>query len=122
MSHPSHKTPTQLQADPLATWLKIKELLRPRIPADEFRLWLMPAQLMKVMGGDTLLIALPRNGKAVYKAMARKKMLQTAAERNGFGLTYCMFPEEWEIERMQERYPNSGMLQAMIELKEACVG
>jgi hypothetical protein len=64
----------------VATWLSIKQKLRRRMPADEWKLWVLPARLLYVAPAnplwvsrgdrDTLVIALPRSGRAIYKAPA----------------------------------------------------
>jgi hypothetical protein len=122
---PDYNTPTQLHAlgvaanqgtvmleRGIATFLALKDVLRTKLPAEEWNLWVFPLRLLYVspadprMSGcafDTLIIALPRNGRAVWKANMRKDLVRRICLNANYHVFYVMAPDEYEQHRAIER-------------------
>jgi hypothetical protein len=96
----------------IATFLALKDVLRTKLPFDEWELWVFPARLLAVspadprMAGcdlDTLVMALPRNGRAAWKAQARKDLVRSICLRANYHIIFVMAPADYEMERLTER-------------------
>lgn len=97
----------------IATWLALKDVLRTKLSIEEWELWVFPARLLAVspadprMAGcalDTLVIALPRNGRAAWKAQARKDLVRSICLRANYHIFFTMAPADYEQERIVERF------------------
>ncbi|HEX3091608.1 MAG TPA: hypothetical protein VHW72_03230 [Candidatus Angelobacter sp.] len=96
----------------IATWLALKDVLRTKLPVDEWELWVFPARLLAVspacpgMSGcalDTLIVALPRNGRAVWKANMRKDLVRRICLNANYHIFFVMAPADYEQARAIER-------------------
>jgi hypothetical protein len=96
----------------IATWLALKDVLRTKLSIEEWELWVFPARLLAVSPADpslagcaldTLVIALPRNGRAVWKAQARKDLVRRICLRSNYHVIFVMAPADYELERLEER-------------------
>jgi hypothetical protein len=102
----------------LKTWLTLKEqTLKSHIDQKEWKLWARPAYLVKLLGGSTLLIALPPNGRIIEAATARLPLLRELARDNGYGLNLTRYPDEYERERLGKEHP--GFYAAMFGNKSS---
>lgn len=98
-------------AGAVTTWLFIKQELRKRLPADEWKLWVFPARLLHVspanprMAGcalDTLIIALPRSGRAVWKCNGRKNLVRHICLQSQYHIFFTMMPDDYDQARAIE--------------------
>jgi hypothetical protein len=96
----------------IATWLALKDVLRTKLSMEEWELWVFPARLLAISPADprlagcaldTLVIALPRNGRAVWKAQARKDLVRRICLRSNYHVIFVMAPADYELERLEER-------------------
>lgn len=96
----------------VTTWLFIKHELRKRLPAEEWKLWVFPARLLHVspakpwMSGcalDTLIIALPRSGRAVWKCQGRKNLVRHICLQLQYHIFFTMMPDDYDQARIVER-------------------
>src|SRR5882672_3033777 len=88
---------------PDAAWSAIKDELRRRLGKSAER-WLEPARLLRVLGGDTLLIALPPKGKIIFAALHHKKLLQHLSRQLGLGAVLTIYPDDWQVHQLKERF------------------
>lgn len=101
-------------AEAISAWLLIKNELRRRMPADEWKLWVFPARLLSVAPAnpqwvargdrDTLVIALPRSGRAIYKARGREALVRTMCGKAGFNHFFTVAPDDYDAMRLKERF------------------
>ena len=89
----------------LKTWLAIKQALEQQLPLEEFKLWVRPAYLLKVMPGNSLLIALPPNSRIAEQARARLPALRELAQSMGYAVNLTRYPDEFQREEIAIRYP-----------------
>ena len=91
----------------LKSWLSLKEhVLKDRLDPDEWKLWVRPAYLLKLMAGSTLLIALPPNQRIMEAARERLPLLRELAGYQGYHLTLTRYPDGYERERLKNEYPD----------------
>lgn len=98
----------------VTTWLGIKQELRKRMPADEWKLWVSPTRLLSVAPAnplwvargdrDTLVIALPRSGRAIFKARGREALVRTMCGKAGFNHFFTVAPDDYDVMRLKERF------------------
>lgn len=95
----------------ILTWLFIKAEMRKRIPRDEWELWVRPARLLHISesaqlgSGRTLpcfIVALPRNGKAVFKFNGRRKLISKMCNDAGYEFCPTIEPDEYQNSRVAE--------------------
>jgi hypothetical protein len=104
-------TATCMNERGVATWLALKDVLRTKLPIAEWELWVFPARLLAVspadprMAGcalDTLVVALPRSGRAVWKARARRDLVRQVCLRANYHVYFTMAPADYELERLEQ--------------------
>ena len=91
-------------ANAIATWLEIKEKMRRRMSAAEWDLAIRPARLWRAVG-DALIVALPANGRAIYKFLGYRPTLQHYALQAGFGV--CVTVDDGTIQFLEPEPPAS---------------
>lgn len=96
----------------LKAWLGLKDEMRNHLSAEEWDLWVRPALLHRVIWGgnncdgiDTLLIALPANGRIMHAAVERRPLLRRLAGERGYSLGMTTYPDDYELDRMRREYP-----------------
>ena len=86
-------------------WLSIKSVLKLQLPEVQFRLWVRPMYLLKVMERQ-LLLALPPNRAMMDAARTHLHMLQEQARKLGYdGCSLTRYPTDYERERLEKEYP-----------------
>jgi hypothetical protein len=91
----------------LNDWLTCKNQLRTKLSDAEWKLWVRPALLLRLLSDRTLLIALPPNRKIMTAAKARQPELNQAVIALGYsGLGFTRYPDEDDRERLRGEYPN----------------
>lgn len=111
---------------PLDVWIAIKTVLRRELGELEWEMWIQHARLWRVMGGDTLGVLVPRNGKAAYGSLRHMRRVRRLGARMGFGvmLTVAHDPGYQQIQReaivaMDEDDPRKWQLQLKWETQQA---
>jgi len=91
----------------LNDWLQIKSKLEKQLPEEQFKLWLRPMYLLKVMSGRVLLLALPPNGRIVEAARFHQEELLKLVREAGYS-SFCLrrYPDNYERERLRKEHPD----------------
>jgi hypothetical protein len=90
----------------LKAWLWIKTELQKQLPEQEWRLWVRPAYLLKVLSGSTLLVALPPSGRIIEAAQIRAPdVLAVIARECGYVVKFTRYPDGYDRERLRAEYP-----------------
>ncbi len=87
----------------LKNFLAVKDHLKKILPPKEWSLWVRPLRLLKVMSGNTLLIAIPPNGRIIHAAKAGLPQLCALL---GCPAVLTRYPDEYEHQRMKSEYPD----------------
>jgi hypothetical protein len=82
----SADVPISTALAPLDVWTAIKIVLRRELGEREYEMWIQHARLWRVMGGDTLGVLMPRNGRAIYGVNRHIKRVRRLAARMMFGV------------------------------------
>jgi len=84
---------------PLDVWIAIKTVLRRELGEREWEMWIQHARLWRVMGGDTLGVLMPRNGRAIFGVNRYIKRVRQLAAKMMFGV--IISPEtNWEFREL----------------------
>ena len=86
---PDPRTKDQHARGALKVWLTVKEKLRREIPEEEWKLWVRPTYLFRVMSGSQLLLVMPPNNAIITAANNRKTMLRVRLAEHGLRLWLC---------------------------------
>lgn len=89
----------------LATWLEIKKTLRNRLGKQQWDLWIREARLLWLLGGELLLIAVPRSGRKIYAAQGHLKTMRHLAADHDLALSLTVYPDDYDWIRLIERTP-----------------
>jgi hypothetical protein len=91
----------------LNDWLQIKSKLEKQLPEDQFKLWLRPMYLLKVMSGRVLLLSLPPNGRIVEAARFHQEELLKLVREAGYS-SFCLtrYPDNYEREWLRKEHPD----------------
>ena len=91
----------------MSDWLKCKDDLKSELTDAEWRLWVRPAYLLKVLSGKVMLIALPPSNKITKAAQARKQVLNEIVKARGYsGASLTRYPDDHDRERLRVEYPH----------------
>ena len=103
---PINQPPLSTAGAALKAWLSIKGELQKQLPDPEWRLWVRPAYLLKVLSGGTLLVTLPPNNRIFEAARARLPSLRALAAHRGYeGVVFGPYPDEYERSQIQKLHP-----------------
>jgi hypothetical protein len=95
----------------ILTWLFIKAELKKRMTRAEWDLAIRPVRLLHISesvqigAGRTLpcfVVALPRNGKAVFKFNGRRKLVKKMCLDAGYDFIATIEPNDYEQHRLEE--------------------
>jgi hypothetical protein len=94
----------------ILTWLFIKAELKKRVTRAEWDLAIRPVRLLHIaeaspaISGDLpcFVVALPRNGKAVFKFNGRRKLVAKMCLDAGYFLVTTIEPNDYERDRVEE--------------------
>lgn len=100
-----------------AEWSIIKGIIRRRFAGKPF---VGKMRLIRV-AGDTLFIAIERNGRAAWSAQQNRDAVQPIAKRRGFGIIFVVEPDEYERERLIDRGA-AGWDQFPAEISQEAMG
>jgi hypothetical protein len=90
----------------LKEWLSIKSELQELLDEQEWKLWVRPAYLLKLLSGGTMLVTLPPNKRILEAARARLPMLREIAGRHGYeGVVFSSYPDDYEREQIRTLHP-----------------
>lgn len=91
----------------LKIWLTLKDVaLKDRLDPNEWKLWVRPAYLLKLMMGSTLLIAVPPSKQIMDAATQRLSLLRELAGQRRYGLNLTRYPDDHERDRLRNEYPD----------------
>lgn len=96
-------TPGGVLRKHLEAWLGIKKKLRAELPPEEWKLWVRPARLLRMMGG-TMLVALPPGGEIISAAMNQRRRLQELAKPDGYAIVLTVYPDDWQRSELKRRH------------------
>jgi len=82
------------------TWLKVKDDLRTELPEDEWKLWVRPTRLLRVMDHNHLLLAMPPNNAIIAAAHNRKPMLKAKLADQGYSFGFTKYPDDWQRDQL----------------------
>ncbi len=78
----------------------IKEQLRIERPEDEWKLWVRPTYLLRVMDHHHLLLVMPPNNAIIEAASKRKPPLKAKLAEYGFTFGFAPYPDDWQRYRL----------------------
>jgi Fe2+ or Zn2+ uptake regulation protein len=91
----------------IPAWIRIKEQLKTKLSSEEWRLWVRPMFLLRVMDeGRFLLFSLPANDRIIKAATAKRAMLIDLLQPHGCArCSFTRYPDEYELERLSQQHP-----------------
>jgi DNA-binding MarR family transcriptional regulator len=89
--------------NPMQEWMRLKSRLLSEFPGEAE--WLQPMYFLKVMGSDTLLLALPPAGRIIAAAKAQQKWLDQHLAPLGFHHRLTRYPDDYELGRLAQEFP-----------------
>lgn len=107
---PSFKNHPDLKASrpagALGKWLSIKSELERILPSADYKLWVRPMYLLRVMSGQVLLLTLPPSHAVVEAAGKQQELLHAEVLKAGFnGFVLGKYPDDYERDRLKAEYP-----------------
>jgi hypothetical protein len=88
------------------TWLAIKEELKTNLEIGEWKLWVRPCLLTKVIGDRVFLVSLPPSTRIMKAAQQRRELLQRVVRSHGLeGVVLAHYPAPDELARIRNEYP-----------------
>lgn len=93
-----------MSADAVESWRAVRRKLRRRLGAAQGEIWIDAARLVRVMSGNTLLVALPPKGRTIYGALQHKSQIQSLCRQAGFDVALTVYPDEWQIAQARKRF------------------
>jgi hypothetical protein len=88
----------------LNVWLTVKEKLKAELDKDEWKLWVRPTRLLRVMDHRFLLLAMPPNGAIMRAAHGRKEMLAGLLARYGYSFGFTKYPDDYERSQLEGKW------------------
>jgi len=90
----------------LKDWLAVKAKLEGMLASDEYKLWVRPMYLLRVMGNQ-MLLSLPRNRRIIEAARSQEHLLNRLVREMGYsGCSLTGYPDEYERQRLANEYPD----------------
>lgn len=93
---PEPGTEDQHACGAMKIWLKIKTDLKTELPESEWKLWVRPTRLIRVMDQTHLVLAMPPSRAIVKAAHERKSMLRGKLAKHGYSFGFTKYPDDWE--------------------------
>jgi hypothetical protein len=87
----------------LSAWVTVQEQLKAELPADEWKLWVRPTYLLRVMDHHHLLLVMPPNNAIIAAAQKRKSMLRTKLAGYGYSYGFAPYPDDWQREHLESQ-------------------
>jgi hypothetical protein len=87
----------------LTAWLTVKEQLKAVLPTDEWKLWVRPTYLLRVLDHDHLLLVMPPNNAIIAAAQKRKLMLRTKLAGYGYSFGFAPYPDDFQRDRLESQ-------------------
>lgn len=88
------------------TWLAIKEELKTHLETWEWKLWVRPCLLTKVISDRVFLVSLPPCNRIIEGAQKRRDLVQQIARAHGLeGIVFSRYPGVDDLSRIRDRYP-----------------
>ena len=84
----------------LKAWLKVKEELRSEMPEREWKLWVRPMRLLRVMDHQFLLLVMPPNNEIIEAAQKRKSLLGAKLADHGYSFGFAPYPDDWQRDQL----------------------
>lgn len=96
-------TPGGVLRNHIEAWLAIKAKLKAELPLKEWKLWVRPALLQRMMG-NTMLVALPPNGAIIAAAQSSLKRLRILGQLAGYCIVLTTYPDDWQKSELKRRH------------------
>lgn len=95
--------------EPLYAWLTIRNVLRHELGEREWELWIRHARLTRYSQARgryraSILICMPRNGRAIFGAQRWLKKMRTLAHKLRYELSVTVQPDEDQVGLARERF------------------
>ncbi len=84
----------------LKVWLKVKEELKSEMPEREWKLWVRPMRLLRVMDHRFLLLVMPPNNEIIEAAQKGKPLLGAKLADHGYSFGFAPYPDNWQRDRL----------------------
>jgi hypothetical protein len=98
---PERKTKDPHASGALKVWLAVKEQLRTELPEREWKLWVRPTYLLKVMDRSHLLLVMPPNKAIIEAAYKGKPLLKSKLAKYGYTFGFAPYPDDFQRDRLE---------------------
>ncbi|MDP9262896.1 MAG: helix-turn-helix domain-containing protein [Acidobacteriota bacterium] len=90
----------------IRVWLAIKDELKTRLEPGEWKLWVRPCLLTRVIGDRVFLVSLPPSNRIIEAAQKRRELVQDLARPHGIeGIVFSRYPDLDELTKIRDLYP-----------------